>query len=114
MRKSVKNAIKESVQDLINIGLPTTFTQKQLHELGVEIPELSLSPAQIRSVRESLNVSQPVFAQLLNVSVASVRHWENGIRKPSGSTIVLLDLLKKKPTSLNYRMERIPNKTSTV
>jgi putative transcriptional regulator len=114
MRDSIKDAIRDSVQGLVDIGLPTTFTQKELNDLGVEIPELTITPEQIRSVRESLNVSQPVFAQLLNVSVASVRHWENGIRKPSGSTIVLLDLLKNKPTSLNYRMKHARGKASAL
>lgn len=114
MRDSIKKALKDSVQGLIDIGLPTTFTQKELNDLGIEIPELSISPEQVRSVRESLGVSQTVFSQLLNVSVASVRHWESGIRKPSGSTIVLLDLLKKNPNSLNYRIKQVRKKASVI
>lgn len=113
MRDSVKTTIRDTVQDLADIGLPTTFTQRELTELGVEIPEISASPSQIREVRKSLRVSQSVFAQLLNVSVASVRHWESGIRKPSGSTIVLLDLLRKKPKALNYRMKSVSGKATT-
>jgi len=46
-----------------------------------------------------------VFAQLLNVSSSSVQQWEQGKRKPSGSTRVLSELLRMNPTILNYRIE---------
>ncbi len=51
-----------------------------------------------------MNMSQTVFAQVLNVSPSSVRQWEQGIRNPTGSTKVLLELLDKSPHVLDYRM----------
>ena len=44
----------------------------------------SYAPADVRRIRESLTMSQPVFAALLGVSEATVRSWEQGQRAPSG------------------------------
>ncbi len=52
-----------------------------------------------------MNISQMVFAKLLNVSLSSIRQWEQGVRKPSGSTMILLELLQKDPTILDYRLD---------
>ncbi len=105
MRESIKSAIGETVQDLINSGLKTSFTKKELDSLGVEIPEVHLTNFQIKEIREKMNLSQTVFAKLLNVSPSSIRQWEQGKRKPSGSTKALLDLLKRSPEILDYRLK---------
>ncbi|WP_245619950.1 helix-turn-helix domain-containing protein [Desulfobacter vibrioformis] len=97
MRDSIKKAIGETVQDMLNSGIKTSFTEKELNSLGVTIPEVQLSTHQIQKIRESLNLSQTVFAKLLNVSPSSIRQWEQGKRTPTGSTRVLLDLLKRSP-----------------
>ena len=104
MRDSIKKAIGETVQDLINSGLKTSFTKKELNSLGVTIPEVHLSTNQIKEIRENLNLSQTVFAKLLNVSPSSIQQWEQGKRQPTGATKVLLDLLKRSPHILDYRL----------
>ena len=104
MRDSIKKAVGETVQDLINSGFKTSFTEKELNSLGVTIPEVQLTTLQIKEIREELNLSQAVFARLLNVSPSSIRQWELGKRKPTGATRVLLDLLKRSPHILNYRL----------
>ncbi len=105
MRDSIKKAIGETVQDMLNSGFKTSFTEKELSSLGVTIPEVQLSTHQIKKIRESLNLSQTVFAKLLNVSPSSIRQWEQGKRTPTGSTRVLLDLLKRSPHILDYRLK---------
>lgn len=104
MRNSIKKAIGETVQDLVNSGVKTSFTEKELNSLGVIIPEVHLTTYQIKAIRENLNLSQTVFAKLLNVSPSSIRQWEQGKRQPTGATQVLLDLLKKSPHILDYRL----------
>jgi putative transcriptional regulator len=59
-----------------------------------------LRPKEIISIRHKLNVSQPVFAALLNVPLATERSWEQGKRKPSGAALRLLDLARQKPKIL--------------
>jgi len=104
MRDSIKKSIGETVQDLMSSGIKTSFTQKELNSLGVEIPEVQLSATQIQEIRKQINLSQTVFARLLNVSPSSIRQWEQGKRKPTGATKVLLELLKKSPHVLDYRL----------
>ena len=104
MRDSIKKAIGETVRDLINSGLKVSFTEKDLNSLGIRIPEVKLTTYQIKEIRENLNLSQTVFAKLLNVSPSSIRQWEQGKRHPTGATQVLLDLLKRSPHILDYRL----------
>ena len=104
MRDSIKNAIGETVQDLVNSGAKVSFTKKELDSLGVKIPKVQFTSEQIKQIRKQMNLSQLVFAKLLNVSPSSIRQWEQGKRKPSGSTKVLLELLEKSPSLLDYRL----------
>ncbi len=104
MRDSIKKSIGETVQDLMNSGIKTSFTSKELNSLGVNIPDVQLSTIQIKEIREQMNISQTVFAKLLNVSPSSIRQWEQGKRHPTGATQVLLELLKKTPHLLDYRL----------
>lgn len=104
MRDSIKKSIGQTVQDLMNSGIKTSFTTKELNSLGVNIPDVHLSTIQIKEIREQMNLSQTVFAKLLNVSPSSIRQWEQGKRQPTGATQVLLELLKKTPHLLDYRL----------
>ena len=104
MRDSIKTAIGETVQDMLNSGIKTSFTKRELDSLGIKIPEIQLTTYQIKAIREQMNLSQTVFARLLNVSPSSIRQWEQGKRKPTGSTKVLLELLEKSPHLLDYRL----------
>jgi len=104
MRDSIQEAIGSTVADMMNAGLKVSFTKKELDKLGVEIPKSKLTATEIKNIRSHMQVSQSVFAKLLNVSASSIRQWEQGHRKPSGSTIILLELLQKNPDLLNYRL----------
>ncbi len=59
-----------------------------------------IKPRDIKAIRVKLNVSQPVFASLLNVPVTTARSWEQGKRKPSGAALKLLDLARRRPEIL--------------
>src|SRR5260221_14608663 len=59
-----------------------------------------IKPKEIAGIRQELNVSQPVFAALLNVPLATARSWEQGRRKPSGPALRLLDLARQRPKIL--------------
>ncbi len=104
MRDSIKEAIGNTVQSLIKSGAKTSFSAKDLKELGVNIPEVNITAKDIKEIREKVNMSQSVFAKVLNVNSSSVKQWEQGKRNPSGSTKVLLELLKMNPDILNYRV----------
>ena len=104
MRNTIKSAIGDTVKDLIKNGIEVSFSEKELKTLGLKIPEVDIKAKDIQDIRKKINLSQSVFAKVLNVSSSSVRQWEQGKRTPSGSTKVLLELLRKNPDILNYRI----------
>jgi|SRR5271157_1362305 len=77
-------------------------SSKALDLRAVEMPPRPkpLKPADIRSLRESLNASQALFARLLNVSSNAVESWEQGIREPRQATLKLLHIARKNPSVL--------------
>ncbi len=105
MRASVKKAIGNTVQDLVKRGVKTSFTEKELKALGVKIPQVEINAKAIQEIRKKTNLSQNVFAKILNVSSSSVKQWEQGKRTPTGSTKVLLELLRMNSDILNYRIK---------
>lgn len=54
----------------------------------------------VRAVRSQLRLSQPVFARALNVSLGTVRGWEQGARVPDGPTRRLLQLAERHPEAV--------------
>jgi putative transcriptional regulator len=55
---------------------------------------------EIAEIRKNLNVSQAVFADLLNVPKATAVSWERGLRSPSGAAMRLLQVAKNRPHAL--------------
>lgn len=65
-------------------------------ELSPPAPEFS--KAEIKKLRtQLLHMTQLEFASLLNVDIGTVRHWEQGLRKPSKSVYRLLEIILKRP-----------------
>ena len=55
-----------------------------------------MSAQQIKSLRESVQVSQAVLTAILNTSVSTVQKWEIGDKRPSGPSLKLLHLIERK------------------
>lgn len=60
-------------------------------------PAPVFSRERIAAIRGRLELSQPVFAQALNVSADTVRAWEQGKRSPDGAALRLLQLADSHP-----------------
>lgn len=60
-----------------------------------EFPE-----SKVRKIREHYGLSQDKFASLMGISVATLRNWEQGRRKPEGPARVLLMVAAKHPEAL--------------
>lgn len=57
----------------------------------------ALKSAEIRKVREGLEMSQGEFAKAFHLSVRTLQQWEQGVKTPSGPTAVLLWLIARIP-----------------
>jgi DNA-binding transcriptional regulator YiaG/predicted RNase H-like HicB family nuclease len=56
--------------------------------------------ARIKQIRRDMEVSQRAFAALLNVSVGTVRAWEQGVRVPDGASLRLLAIAAQRPDAI--------------
>ncbi len=56
-----------------------------------------LDAIDVKAIRTSISMTQEQFAAAFGMSVATLRHWERGDRKPSGTAMVLLNLVSKEP-----------------
>lgn len=60
-----------------------------------EFPE-----TEVRALREQFGLSQDKFAQLVGISVGTLRNWEQGRRRPEGPARVLLQVAARHPDAL--------------
>jgi putative transcriptional regulator len=87
-------AIHSSASALYRVGAIDKATMRSFDESCLVAPPV-IKPHQIRRIRLSQRVSQPVFARYLNTSESTVEKWETGAKKPSGMALKLLDVVQK-------------------
>ncbi|PSB00947.1 helix-turn-helix domain-containing protein [Merismopedia glauca] len=94
-KSPIMEAIYEDVKGLHAHGLIDKVTMRRFD--ARRLPRIEpLSPEQIKDLREKSQVSQSVFALILNTSVSTVQKWEIGRKRPSGSALKLLHLINDK------------------
>jgi putative transcriptional regulator len=87
-------AIHSSASALHKVDAIDKATMRHFDEASFVKPTM-FAPAEIKKLRESNNVSQPVFARYLNTSESTVEKWEAGKKKPSGTALKLLAVVQK-------------------
>jgi len=70
---------------------PGSITRYTANTAEVGAPP-QYGPDRIRGIRNSMEMSQALFAAALNVSPETIRAWEQGKRTPDGATLRLLEL----------------------
>lgn len=69
----------------------------------------TMTSEEIKTFREEvLQVSQQVFAGVMNVAIQTVHAWEQGSRRPSGTALRLLHLARQQPTTLTKLIRQRP------
>lgn len=94
-KSPILDAVHETAAGLHRAGVLDQVTMREFERLCVP-PVEPLMPEEIRRIREDAQVSQAVFARLLNTSVSTVQKWEIGQKKPSGTALKLLRLVQKR------------------
>lgn len=61
----------------------------------------------VRSIRASSRLTQEGFARTYGFSVASLRDWEQGRRKPERAARILLAMIAEEPETVKRVMQRI-------
>lgn len=95
-RKSrIIDEMQETMRGLHGAGLVSKRRMKEFEALcNLDVQEMS--PQRIKALREQANVSQAVFAAVLNTSLSTIQKWEVGDKKPSGPSLKLLNLVERK------------------
>lgn len=91
--------VHEAAQDLHQAGAIDALTMRRFDALCLP-PVKHYKAADVRRIRKQANVSQAVFAAVLNVGTPTVAAWERdrskGGKEPSGPALKLLDLVERK------------------
>ena len=66
---------------------------------GETIPSrvFTYSPLNVREIREKAGKSQKDFADMIGVSIGTLRNWEQGRRYPEGAALSLLKVVAADP-----------------
>ncbi|MGE0268626.1 MAG: NadS family protein [Candidatus Omnitrophota bacterium] len=87
MKKELFNDLIKSIKEARQIADGTRKASRRF----------KVTPIDIKGLRESLKFSQPEFARIIGISVATLRNWEQGRTNPEGPARVLLTALKNNP-----------------
>jgi putative transcriptional regulator len=93
-KSEARSAIHASAQALFKVGAMDKETMRTFDETCLVRPP-EFAPEDIKALRESQHVSQPIFARYLNTSRSTVEKWENGAKRPSGLALRLLTVVRK-------------------
>ncbi len=102
LKRSLADLLVESMAQATAIKKGTLPARRR----RVTVAEATVKPpphygsARVRRLRARLSLSQPVFAQALNVSVGTVRGWERGARIPDGAARRLLEVAERHPETI--------------
>jgi len=91
----ILDEMHETARGLHSAGLISKRRMGEFEALcNLDVHEIQ--PQQIKALREKANVSQAVFAAVLNTSLSTVQKWEVGDKRPSGPSLKLLNLIERR------------------
>lgn len=95
---------KRNLFDELNQGLEEARKHDKgkltLRSMSVEIKPVDITPKEIIRIRESLKLSQALFAAYLHTHKRTYEKWEQGKSRPNDQAITLLKLVKRNPDLL--------------
>lgn len=63
-----------------------------------------ITPLDVKQIREKLHKTQQEFALMIGISVATLRNWEQGRRRPEGPAMVLLRIAQTNPELISQAL----------
>ena len=93
--------MREAVKDLHQSGV---ISDKRFDEYQAKYFHKApdLTPNQIKQIRAKMNVTQEVFATLVNVHLSTIRKWETGEKHPSGIALRFLEVIDNNGPTIIY------------
>ena len=87
------------VKDNITDGHPVP-KQKIYNKFKSISPVQDFTPAEIKGIRQTLELSQSMLADILGVHKRAVEAWEIGRKTPNGSARRLMTILRADPDAI--------------
>ena len=94
-RGDAMRSAHEAAAGLLKVGAIDRKTMRRFDAACLTTID-DLDADAIREIRQAAQMSQAVFAQVLNVSKSIVSKWEQGDKKPSGPSLKLLSIAHQK------------------
>ncbi len=97
MKTKARKPLYERLQAGLAEGI--AHAKGELSLKTVEVPEKppEIDAQTLAALREAAEMSQAVFAKVLNVSAKTVQSWEQGTRVPSMASRRLIQVFSKRP-----------------
>ena len=92
MTKKAFNAIRDGLEDAI------AFAEGD--KAKGRARKVKIAQVDVAALRRKLKLTQKQFAKIFGVSLATLRNWEQGRRKPEGPAMVLLNVIKREPEAV--------------
>jgi putative transcriptional regulator len=90
MKDKVFAELLESVREGSDIIHPR---KRASRDFLFELPD-------VKAIRKKYGLSQSKFAEMLGISLGTLRNWEQGRRKPEGPARILLFVADKHPEAI--------------
>lgn len=86
--------------DDIKAGLDDAVAYAKGNKHRGKAHHVSTADVDVQTIRKNLGLTQAAFASAFGVSLATVRNWEQGRRRPEGPARVLLNVIRKNPKAV--------------
>lgn len=99
----LENDFQDNLQgNLLGINLQEELIAIRQHKAGKGTlrTKAHANASDAATIRRNLGLTQEVFAELIGVSIQTLRNWEQGTRQPRGSALALLRIVEKHPAVL--------------
>lgn len=96
-QKKTRNPLFERLKGGLEEGIE--FSKGRLSLRTIEVPDEppEVDAQTVTELRERIEMTQTVFARVLNVSPKTVQSWEQGLRKPSQASRRLIQIFRERP-----------------
>lgn len=98
VRKDVSDELMESLHEAADI-ITGTKAAAHLHPAPLAVD--------VRAIRRKLGLSQPGFASRFGFTLATVRDWEQGRRRPEQAACTLLLVIERNPQAVTEVLDSI-------
>lgn len=90
--------LREAHELAVTLNKVGVMSDERLQQIEREVfpQKRRFSADEVRRIRDRSEVSLPYFAQAVGVGPATVEQWEQGLKRPTGASARLLDIIDRK------------------